>query len=205
MANSQRFKSALDQRIADEQARAKAQVAQRDGQPSTASSGRPGQASRGSPAKAPQAGAKKPRARKPSEDTTRDTNGDGAANPDPAVFEAAFALDDVEELTPSSTPAPPEEKDPQGEDKSSADPEKAAEASSAETPAKEDGETKGEEKEKPNESGVADANSAIREEVSATELPSEVKVKLRKLEKLEKTYPGQTPERVLPDRRQCSY
>ena len=205
MSNSQRFKSALDQRIAEEQARAKAQVAQRDGQPSGASSGRPGQASRGSPAKAPHAGAKKPRARKPSEDTTKDTNGDGAANPDPAVFEAAFALDDAEEITPSSTPAPPGEKDSQGVDKSSADPEKAAEASNAETAVKEDGENRGEEKEKANEAGVADANSAAREGVPATELPSEVKVKLRKLEKLEKTYPGQTPQRVLLDRRQCSY
>ena len=205
MANSQRFKSALDQRIAEEQARAKAQVAQRDEHPSAASSGRPGQASRGSPAKPPQAGAKKPRARKPSEDTTRDTNGDGAANPDPAVFEAAFALDDAEELTPSSTPAPPGEKDSRETDESSADPEQAAEASGAETAVKEDGEGKGEENEKPNEPEVAGAKSAVLEESSATELPAEVKVKLRKLEKLEKTYPGQTPKRVLPDRRQCSY
>lgn len=102
-----------------------------------------------------------------------------APNPDPAVFEAAFVIDDSDEPSRSGTPAPPPppEKDnidggrmsaPKGEegDKSLANGANA-DKEHADDKSKEDGDAP-----------------------APAELSPEIKQRLRKLEKLESTYPG---------------
>lgn len=115
---------------------------------------------------------------------SQDVATDAAPNPDPAVFEAAFALDDSDEPSraetptsaamtdakeggdpvsqPSGTPEPPQQsgKDEQG---------KAASEKSTEVQAKKT------------------ENSSTS---SIGDLPPEIRARLRKLEKLEATYPG---------------
>ncbi len=96
-------------------------------------------------------------------------------------------IDDADEITPSSTPAPPEEKELQEKDgiSSSKESEKAADVDDPESQSKENGEKTGSGKE-PGEQAQPPALA----DAAPAELPTEVKAKLRKLEKLEKTYPG---------------
>lgn len=170
----QRFKSAIDRTIAEEQARQKATDEQRTASPSGSGSGsRPRSASRTNSGKDSPA---KRRVKKP-----QDTNGDNVPNTDPAVFEAAFALDE-EEGEAKATAA-------EGvvDEKGTADEDAPKESFGSEEKSKgsaliEDGaaaEKNGQTKE-----------NTVDEDVSAIEPPQTVKLKLKKLEKLEKTYPG---------------
>ncbi|KAG7110227.1 Autophagy-related protein 23 like [Verticillium longisporum] len=93
---------------------------------------------------------------------------DAPANPDPAVFEAAFILDDGEEASRASTPKPP----------GMAADEKAEGVEEPGAPPQQSNGDK--EKDKSDGAGQADAPQ---------ELSPEIRSKLRKLEKLEKTYP----------------
>lgn len=95
--------------------------------------------------------------------------GDAALNPDPAIFEAAFVIDDGDESSRAGTPKPvPPEKDaPNGE--------AAGQAEAAQ---------------KPNPSGDGHAAGEGATHTTKPVLTLELKQKLRKLEKLEATYPG---------------
>jgi hypothetical protein len=119
--------------------------------------------------------------KKTSEDlTSRDTNGDGmAANPDPAVFEAAFVIDDTDDTTTPSRVATPALADKEGKTgKAIAD--AAATGATDSSPNGDNGETGAEQP----------AKTAPTALPVSSDLPPEVRARLRKLEKLEKTYPG---------------
>lgn len=97
-------------------------------------------------------------------------------NPDPAIFEAAFVIDDGDEPSRAGTPKPvPPEKDaPNGESTSHAE---AAQKSNASG------------KEGSSRDGHAASEGATH--AAKPVLTLELKHKLRKLEKLEATYPGE--------------
>lgn len=164
----QRFKSALDKSIAEEQERQK----QRASTASPSTNGRPQSVSRTNSSTA------KRKAKNPGQDAANGS--DTLPNTDPAVFEAAFALDD-EEAEEKAAAASPEngdvsEKGVKGEE--SADAVKSEKPEAKETAENEKSETNGDEKKK--------APSAP----TTADLPPEIQAKLRKLDKLEKTYPG---------------
>lgn len=175
----QRIKGAIDRSIAEEQARQKALSATKDGESSTSSR----TVSRSSSTRGAASPSKRPRAKKPS--TSKDANGDGAANPDPAVFEAAFAIDDTDEGTPSATPKPEEADKSLEESKDAAAPEKQAPDSGKDSS---DGQA----------NGVADKPDAAKpppresksQPAASAEVTPEIRTKLKKLDKLEKTYSG---------------
>ena len=170
----QRFKGSLDRVIAEEQARQKAANEQAG---SGSSSGSPRQSSSVSRSNSAASAAKKPRPKKQSQDVSK--NDDGAANLDPAVFEAAFVIDDDDEPSRANTPKPPsDDQAPQNGDEKDAGTSAKSEgnaqpAKDAEARAKED-------EQKPAPPPKNDTH----------ELPLDVRTKLRKLEKLEATYPG---------------
>jgi hypothetical protein len=174
----QRIKGAIDRSIAEEQARQKALNAPKDGDSST-SSRRSGSVSRSSSTRGAGSPAKRSRAKKPSQDV----NGDGASNPDPAVFEAAFVIDDTDEGTPSATPKPEDADKQLEEPKGDRMPAKQV---SDDDKTLRDGQRNGEngdaEKPPPQESKAQPAASP--------ELSPEIRTKLKKLDKLEKTYSG---------------
>lgn len=160
MMGLQRIKGAIDRTIAEEQARQ--EQARKALGPDSGTPRRSDSTSRGN-----QSPARRPRPKKNvSQDNTKD--GDSPSNPDPAVFEAAFVLDDSEEPSRAGTPKPPAMEDKTDEKK-----EKVEEA----------GQNGDEKKE-------GDAGAATAAPAAAPELSPEVRTKLRKLEKLEKTYPG---------------
>lgn len=113
--------------------------------------------------------------------------GGSAPNPDPAFFEAAFVIDDGDEPSRAGTPKPPlpPEKDtPNGE--STGD----AEAAQKSNPG-------GDGKEGSSREGHAAGEGAAH--TTKPVLTLELKQKLRKLEKLEATYPGMS-SLILNDR-----
>lgn len=119
----------------------------------------------------------KRKTKKPSQDNT---NGDTAANPDPAVFEAAFVLDDEDaDLATTQSATPTEKTVEEEEEETDTNNEKKNNGTS---------EQNGESKDQ-NDVGVDEKPKDIPSSAPA-ELPSHVKTKLRKLEKLEATYPG---------------
>ncbi|KAK8074073.1 hypothetical protein PG994_004972 [Apiospora phragmitis] len=163
----QRFKSALDKSIAEEQARQKTLQEQRSNTASPSSSSRPQSISRTN------SSAAKRKARKPGQDSANGS--DNLPNTDPAVFEAAFALDDEEAeakaAVTNSENGDVSEKGVKGDS--------SPDATNSEKPeAKEKTETNGDKKKR-----TAPAP------VTAADLPPEIQAKLRKLDKLEKTYP----------------
>jgi hypothetical protein len=132
--------------------------------------------------------ARRPRVKKASQDATRDSanGGDSAAlNPDPAVFEAAFVIDDAEGPSRVGTPmSSTNEKEIAGEND-------AAEGS------KGNNESSGEGQIQEGDKPAIDVTTLTNEKkpdttshTTAVELPADVRAKLRKLEKLEATYPG---------------
>lgn len=100
------------------------------------------------------------------------------------MFEAAFALEDSEDPSRSGTPKPPSEKDEKLKS-STANMQEVKEA----TPAKNGTSTPDPEKNKGEEAGAGDKGTG-EGAGSAPELPMEVRVKLRKFERLESTYTG---------------
>lgn len=177
----QRLKGSLDRVIAEEQARQKAANEQAG---SGSSSGSPRQSSSVSRSNSGASAARKPtRPKKQSQDVSK--NDDGAANLDPAVFEAAFVIDD-EELSRANTPKPPSDDNaPQNGDGKDGGPA----SDEAGTPTKSEG----------NAQTTKEADTRAKDDEQkpvpppkndASELPPDVRTKLRKLEKLEATYPG---------------
>lgn len=176
----QRIKGAIDRTIAEEQARQKAlsdQAAAGGGGAAAGHTRQSSSVSRSNSAASTQA--RKPRQKKVAQDASKDAEG-GAANPDPAVFEAAFVIDD-DEPSRSSTPLPPseqkEKRSQNGDSKGDGD---------TGTGDNRDLEKKG------TEAQTSDGDKSVPPPKSTTslELPPDVRAKLRKLEKLEATYPG---------------
>lgn len=106
------------------------------------------------------------------------------------MFEAAFVIDDSDEPSRTGTPKPnPSEKDTGGDEPNKVDSmngEKAAEK----------GETKNDKTGAEADKGSQDDPSKEKQSVdpaappATSELPHEIKQRLRKLDKLEATYPG---------------
>lgn len=171
----QRIKGAIDRTIAEEQAR---QIAADAAASPRASSSVSRSASSASTAR-------KPRPKKPSQDVGKDAD-NGAANTDPAVFEAAFVIDD-EEPSRSGTPQPStaSEKSPvDGESKNVAEDGEKGDTGSGNT-------TKDPEKNGDNEGRNSEGDKPVPPpKTTAADLPPDIRAKLRKLDKLEKTYPG---------------
>ncbi|KAG8156998.1 hypothetical protein KVR01_013220 [Diaporthe batatas] len=175
----QRWKGSLDRVIAEEQARQKAASEQAG---SGSSSGSPRQSSSVSRSNSAASAARKPRPKKQSQDVSK--NDDGAANLDPAVFEAAFVIDD-DEPSRANTPKPPSDDNaPQNGDGSDGGPVSGEAGSSTKTEG--DGELA-----KDAEAGAEDDEQkpAPPPKSETPELPPDIRTKLRKLEKLEATYP----------------
>jgi hypothetical protein len=148
-----RLKGAIDSRIAEEQARAKAASAV----PTRASS-----TARRSTSDRNESPAKRARAKPKEAD-------DGARGPDPSVFEGAFVIeDDSEEPSRVGTPAIGDTK---------------AETMDEGRTTEEAGEGRGQET-------TSEKTEALLQPLEATELPPDVRAKLRKLEKLESRYQG---------------
>lgn len=182
-----RIKGAIDRTIAEEQARQRAFADQN--QPGhTRQSGSVSRSNSGA-----SAASKKPRPRKAAQDASSKDAESAAANPDPAVFEAAFTIDD-EEPSRVATPIPSTDQkaSQDGEDPIS----NSAEATEGE---KEDnGNDKGKEKEKDDSGSGATgktpekSNASSEKRAGTSDLPADVRAKLRKLEKLEGAYPGES-------------
>lgn len=170
----QRIKGAIDRTIAEEQAR---QIAADAASPRASSS-----VSRSASSAST---ARKPRPKKPSQDVGKDAD-NGAANTDPAVFEAAFVIDD-EEPSRSATPQPStasEKNAENGESKSVAEDGEKGDTESGNT-------TKDPEKNGDNEGRQSEGDKPVPPpKYTPVELPPDIRAKLRKLDKLEKTYPG---------------
>ncbi|KAI1658579.1 hypothetical protein F4813DRAFT_38828 [Daldinia decipiens] len=162
-----RIKGAIDRSIAEEQARQKALTEQRS---TTSSPSAPGQRPRSVSRANSTNSSTRRKTKKPSQDNS---NGDGAANTDPAVFEAAFVLDDDDIENASAQPAAPEKTvggTSSGNEKDDSATERNGEA-------------------KDHIGGGEDENPKASLPTAPAELPPHVRSKLRKLEKLEATYP----------------
>ncbi|KEY65271.1 hypothetical protein S7711_01789 [Stachybotrys chartarum IBT 7711] len=166
----QKYMGAIDRTIAEEQARQKAYSETNTiARPGSTSSRRTDSASA--------------RQKKATVDTA-----DAPPNPDPAVFEAAFVIDDSDDPSRASTPMP------QASEKDALAESVTASNSTADDGAHEKnvkGNDGGAEK-----TGVTDAQALsekakteAKPAVATSELTPEIKQKLRKLEKLEATYP----------------
>jgi hypothetical protein len=141
--------------------------------------------------------ARKPRTKKPSQDAAKDpANGETAPNPDPAVFEAAFVIDDSEEPSRAGTPKPiQEEKSDMAPSDGAPDADMTKETSTGkdvdDAAAKEDG-------------GAQPAAVTTSSAPSTSELPPEVRAKLRRLAKMETTYQGMPVLANIPQPRRGS-
>lgn len=115
---------------------------------------------------------------------------DATPNPDPAVFEAAFVIDDSDDPSRTGTPKPaPPEKDAGGQEP------KEEGGGDEDEPMRKSEYKNDEAGEKPAEGSQDEPTKekqAPEPAASATmaELPPEIKQRLRKLDKLEATYPG---------------
>ncbi|RCI17379.1 hypothetical protein L249_1691 [Ophiocordyceps polyrhachis-furcata BCC 54312] len=164
----QRIKGAIDRTIAEEQARQKS-IAE-----SSTTSRPPSNSSRRNESPA---AAKRPRAKRPSSVDTSDA----APNPDPAVFEAAFVIDDSDEPSRAASPRPPQP----SKDDSLQDP-----LAESEKPAIDD-HAQGQDEKGSRDDGGPNRQAADppSHPPAATGLTPEIRQRLRKLEKLEATYP----------------
>ncbi|KAL5349674.1 Golgin imh1 [Pseudogymnoascus australis] len=156
----QRLKGAIDSRIAEEQAKAKAA-----GTPTTGS----GSVSRSNSARADPTKRTKPKTK---------VVDDGARGPDPSEFESAFVIDDDEdtpESTRSTTPLVTDSKGTTMAGRGSPAPAAAPAAN-------------GEEVNEKSEVAPKPTTPPPATTATPTELPMEVRQKLRKLEKLESRY-----------------
>ncbi|KAL7785627.1 vesicular transport protein [Trichoderma ceciliae] len=157
----QRIKGAIDRTIAEEQARQ---------QKSLEVSGSVSRSASTSSRRNESVSGRRPRPKDPGSDA-----GDSAPNPDPAIFEAAFVIDDSDEPSRAGTPkpVPPEKDTANGESTGHAE---AGEKSNLNSDGKEASSRDGHAGD-----GVAHATKPA--------LTLELRQKLRKLEKLESTYP----------------
>lgn len=196
----QRIKGAIDRTIAEEQARQKAlDQAGTAGGSGTAQHRQSSSVSRSNSAASAAGKRSTPRQKKGNQDAPKDSDSKDAdstaANPDPSVFEAAFVIDDDEEPSRSATPLPLSEdkKSVNGDAKhDTPDGETRDTAAGSVNPSKDTGKNgdvaDGDQK---SPDGDRPAPPSKPKPAGSSELPPEVRAKLRKLEKLESTYPGQ--------------
>ena len=180
-----RIKGAIDRQIAEEQSKQKATV---PGQNSASASGST-RRSRSSSGTKTQSPARRPR-KKLADDVNAASNGEGpAANPDPAVFEAAFVIDDTDETATPSRVATPSlaDREPQAQQKGT---EKVSDNTASASSAGDGSATQNESGER---AGDMVPPTKLSNAAPAVEIPAEVRARLRKLDKLEKTYPGSRP------------
>lgn len=177
----QRIKGAIDRTIAEEQARQKTYLSD---QPAAGQAKQSPAVSRSNSSTS--AAGKRPRQKKAVQDASKEADA-AAANPDPAVFEAAFVIDD-DEPSRTGTPLPPsEEHNGESQEEGNHDGEKGDTSSgnAGKDPEKTGGDDgddpDGDKPEPPPKYSAAPASP---------ELSPDVRAKLRKLEKLEATYPG---------------
>jgi hypothetical protein len=171
----QRFKSAIDRTIAEEQARQQTTIQSRSPSRTGSTSSRKGDGTPGQRAKS----------RKQAPDA-----GD-APNPDPAVFEAAFVIDDSDEPSRAATPLPPATAD----EKKSDDINGQENMPEVKTPG---GQSANDEvSTDKSQDGVIDAAAIKPQAPKLLEMSPEIRQKLRKLEKLEATYPGKLNPLIL--------
>ncbi|KAJ9131725.1 Golgin IMH1 [Pleurostoma richardsiae] len=177
----QRIRGAIDRTIAEEQARQKALTEQ---QP--AASSRAGSLSRSA---SNTSQAKGPRTRKVGQEASRDTvNGDTGENPDPAVFEAAFVIDDTEDTSRGPSPKPPTtENDTTETDKAGSKKDETEQVEDAANVAQNG--DKNSSSRSQNAVPTPTAKDSTPLKIAAPGVPPDMRSKLRKLEKLEATYP----------------
>ncbi|KZZ88466.1 grip [Moelleriella libera RCEF 2490] len=171
-AARQRIRGAIDRTIAEEQARQKTLDSETPSRSASTSSRRSDSNATG----------RRSRSKKASFDVTDPA----LPNTDPAVFEAAFVIDDSDEPSRSGTPGlPPQEKGELGTETTSV----ATQEGLAEKV-----EHNGTLNHKVNggESVQSDNGAPHAPHAPTTDLSSDVKQRLRKLEKLEATYPGKS-------------
>lgn len=174
---SQRIKGAIDRTIAEEQARAKAAL--EGGAPGSSHVRNSSSLSRTTSAVGTQA-SRRPR---PSQDMSADGT---AATSDPAVFEAAFVIDDTDETNTPSRVGTPVSTDKEGKGKDPATPASNTEPVKEGTDPLQNGD-----RSSVNRSAAGQtARSGTTTPSTTAELSPEIRVRLRKLDKLEKTYPG---------------
>ncbi|KIH94070.1 hypothetical protein SPBR_05482 [Sporothrix brasiliensis 5110] len=200
----QRIRGAIDRTIAEEQARQQ-RASEGVASPGSASpSRRSTSVSRTGSARGDGQAARRTRPKKPSQDTS--TN-DGVPNVDPSVFEDAFALEDNDEPARSATPGTPAAEGADDDDE-----DEAKEGGEAEGKAGGKDKGKSVERRSDEDDQTASAASAATAGLpgdtsppSATDTPKgapaavaprpkaeltpDVQARLRKLDKLEKTYP----------------
>lgn len=113
---------------------------------------------------------------------------DGATTADPAVFEAAFVIDDSDEPSRANTPKPTSSNLEQLPAKSNGDTATGSAQPQAETEAK--GDAQAETSKGAHERSGSNSQGLSEPAAPNSEIPPEIKQRLRKLEKLEATYPG---------------
>lgn len=162
----QRIRGAIDRTIAEEQARQRSDDAPMSRSGSNSS----------------RQGANIGRRARPNNGSTDGV--EAPPNPDPAVFEAAFVIDDDDEPSRTGTPKPevPGKDAPASKEATSDVGDKTADGGSEKRPntVKPDHAT----------SSATASNATAASGPGPTELSPEIKQRLRKLEKLEATYPG---------------
>jgi hypothetical protein len=185
-SGTQRIKGAIDRSIAEEQSKHKAALANQK-LPAPTSTGPTSAArrSRSSSGTKTQSPARRPRRKPGEESSSKEINGDSPANPDPAVFEAAFVIDDTDEFATPARAATPSSSGKELENSSTQTTDVEASGRSGNTASQngdEDGATK----------GAVDPQETVPPTAApkSAELSPEVSTRLKKLEKLEKTYPG---------------
>lgn len=174
---SQRIKGAIDRTIAEEQARAKAVL--EGGAPGSSHVRNSSSLSRTPSA----AGTRRPR---PFQNPSQDMSADGtAATSDPAVFEAAFVIDDTDETNTPSRVGTPISTDKEGKAKDPETPARNTEPVKEGTDPLQNGD-----RASVKSAAGQTSRSATLTPSTTSELSPEIRVRLRKLDKLEKTYPG---------------
>lgn len=165
----QRLRGAIDRSIAEEQAKANLN-----------SSATPSRTSSGSRKNGTVAGK-----RTGGKATSNADLADAPANPDPAVFEAAFVIDDSDDPSRAGTPKPDDTEVKRQLQGTTDDPLSMSNS--------QDTHEKGDDKAAArvaDDSGAPSSKSGTGSAPGAAELTPEIRQKLRKLEKLEATYPG---------------
>jgi hypothetical protein len=180
---SQRIRGAIDRTIAEEQARQKTLA-------DAASVGRSASTS------SRKNGTEASKRNKSTKASAADAAADSVPNPDPAVFEAAFVIDDSDDPSRAGTPKPPPTTMEALNDDLGGEETKLEGKTTDTEKEKRDKADKDDEGNASANAKPAGAGSSVKAQNSSatastgTELAPEIKQKLRKLEKLEATYPG---------------
>jgi hypothetical protein len=179
----QRIRGAIDRTIAEEQARQKTLA-------DAASVGRSASTS------SRKNGTEASKRNKSTKASAADAAADSVPNPDPAVFEAAFVIDDSDDPSRAGTPKPPPTTMEALNDDLGGEETKLEGKTTDTEKEKRDKADKDDEGNASANAKPAGAGSSVKAQNSSatastgTELAPEIKQKLRKLEKLEATYPG---------------